>query len=195
MKRAMIAAAAALALPLAALAQDMPTPKMLKGMEKGEWKTEILEHSESRKGQKMPAMTMCVDNLMKQAREQQAKSESKCTHKILKDASDEAVMEIKCPQRTVTTTMKRESPKSVLTEIKSAGDKPMTMKMRYTHLGPCRPGQAGVGYDKNSEQCQKIQASAAKMDPAKSCAGSGDKRAECESRMRQQIAQMKAMCN
>ena len=184
------------ALPLAAFAQDMPVPRLLKGMEKGSWRTEVLEHSEA-KGQKLPAMTMCTDNLMKQAREAQAKgkSEQKCKQRLLKDEADEAVMEITCPENTVVTTMKRESAKSMLADIKATGKHPMTMKMRYTYQGACREGQAAMGMDKDSEQCKKVRESVAKMDPAKQCANAGANREQCESMMRQQIAQAKAMCN
>jgi hypothetical protein len=70
----------------------------------------------------------------------------------------------------------------------------MNMKMRYTYVGACREGQAAIGLDKDSEQCKKIRASAAKMDPAKDCAGAGAQRAQCEQTMRQHAAQMKAMC-
>jgi hypothetical protein len=191
-----IIVAAVCALALAALAQDMQMPRMFKGMEKGQWKVETLEHSQA-KGQKLPTMTMCTEQLMKQAKEHQgaAKSEQKCKHRMVKDGADEAVMEIACPERTVTTTMKRESSKSVLADIKSTGKDPMNMKMRYTYVGACREGQAAISYDKNSEQCKKIQASVAKMDPARDCASAGAQRAQCEQMMRQQIAQAKAMCN
>lgn len=171
-------------------------PRMLKGMGKGQWRMEILEHSEAKPGQKMPAMTMCTDNLMKEARERQAaKGDRQCKQRLLKDSSDEAVMQITCPKRTVTTTMKREGANSVLADVTSTGDQQMHMKMRYTHLGACRAGQATMTLDKNSEQCQKIQAAVANMDPAKQCAGAGENRAQCEQMMRQRIAQMKGMCS
>lgn len=195
MKSVAIVVAAACALPLAAAAQVSAMPRMFQGMEKGQWKVDILEHSQA-KGQTMPSMTMCTESLMKQAKERPAaKGEQKCKQRMVKDGADEAVMEIACPERTVTTTMKRENSKSVLADIKSTGKDPMNMKMRYTYVGACREGQAAFGLDKNSEQCRKIQASVAKMDPAKDCAGSGAQRAQCEQMMRQQIAQAKAMCN
>ena len=195
--RIIIAAVCALPFAVAVAAEDFPMPRMLKGMDKGQWKVDILEHSEAKPGQKMPAMTMCTDNLMKQAKEHQAaaKSKDKCTQRLLKDGADEAVMETACSKSTVVTTMKRESAKSVLADIKSTGEHPMNMKMRYTHLGPCREGQAAMSFDKNSEQCKKIQASMANMDPTQRCAGAGANREQCEKMMRQQIAQAKAMCN
>jgi len=142
--------AAVCALPFAAAdADDFPTPRMLKGMEKGQWKVETLEHSAVKPGQKLPAMTMCIDNLMKQAKEHQAaKGERQCKPRLVMDGSDEAVMEMACPQRTVITTKKRESSKAVLADMQASGDHPAHIKMRYTHLGPCRKGQAAFSRDK-----------------------------------------------
>ena len=197
MKSATIVAAALCALPLAAAAQVTGMPRLFQGMEKGQWKVDILEHSQA-KGRQMPSMTMCTETLMKQAKEHPPAAnggERQCKQRMVKDGADEAVMEIACPERTVTTTMKRESSKSVLADIKSTGKDPMNMKMRYTYVGACREGQGAIGLDKNSEQCKKIQASVAKMDPAKDCASSGAQRAQCEQAMRQQIAQARAMCN
>ncbi len=196
MKSVAIIVAAVLVSPYAVAADDFPVPRMLKGMEKGQWRSEILEHSEAKPGQTLPAMTICTENLMKQAKDQKpaAKGERECKQRLVKDGSDEAVMETTCAKSTVVTTMKRESAKSVLADIKSTGEHPMKMKMRYTHLGPCREGQAAMSFDKDSEQCKKIRASVAQMDPAKSCAGSGAQREQCEKMMRQQLAQAKAMC-
>ena len=69
------------------------------------------------------------------------------------------------------------------------------MKMRYTSIGACSEGQPAFGYDKNSEQCKKMQSAMAQMDPAKNCANAGANRAQCEQQMRQQISQMKSMCS
>jgi hypothetical protein len=193
--RIIIAAVCAL-LPfaVAVAAADMPMPRMLKGMQKGQWRVDMLENSMAKPGQQMPAMTICTDNLMKHSAEKSAKSE--CKQRLVKDSADEAVMEMTCPDHTVTATMKRESAKAVLIDVKSAGKGgPHNMKMRYTSLGACREGQATMSYDKNSEQCKKMQSAAAKMDPAKDCAGAGAQRAQCEQMIRQHIAQMKAMCN
>jgi hypothetical protein len=72
---------------------------------------------------------------------------------------------------------------------------PTEMKMRYTHLGPCREGQGAVSFDKNSEQCKKMKERAAKMDPVKQCARQKSDREACEQRMRDLAAQMSAMCS
>jgi hypothetical protein len=158
---------------------------------------DMLENSMAKPGQQLPARIFCTDNLMKQAKEHRAagKGGSECKQRVLKDGSDEAVLQTTCSDSTVVTTMKRESAKSVLADIKRTGEQPMKMKMRYTHLGPCREGQATMSYDKNSEQCKKTQSAAAKMDPAKDCADTGAQRAQCEQTIRQQIAQAKATCN
>ena len=194
-KLTVIMFAAACALPVAALAEDAPMPRMLKGMAKGAWRVDMLESSEAKSGQKMPAMTICTDNLMKHSAQKPA-ARSECKPRLLKDGADEAVMEMTCPDRTVTTTMKRESAKSVLMDVKSTGKGgPHNMKMRYTSIGACREGQPAFGYDKNSEQCKKMQSAMAQMDPAKNCANAGANRAQCEQQMRQQISQMKSMCS
>ena len=196
MRNVAIAAIVACALPLAAAAEDVVMPRMLKGMEKGQWRMEFLENSQLKPGQKPPVMTMCTDNLMNAAKDRQAKGKGdrQCTQRLLKDGADEAVMETVCPKRTYTTTLKREGAGSVLAEMKATGEHPMHMKMRYTHVGACRQGQPTMSFDKDSEQCQKIRAATAKMDPAKSCANAGANRDQCEQTMRQRVAQMKAMC-
>jgi hypothetical protein len=160
----------ALALPVAVIAQEPQMPRMFKGMGKGQWRMEMLENSEMKKKGSMPAMTICTDNLAKHSADKSApKAESKCKHRLLKDTADEAVTQISCPDRTVTTTMKRESAKSVLMDIKSEGKGgPRTAKMRYISMGACREGQATMTLDKDSEQCKKMRASMAKMDPATS---------------------------
>jgi len=176
--RKMIVIVAACALPLATAAQDMPVPRMLKGMAqgKGQYRVEMLENSQAKKGQSIPAMTICTDNLAKHSADK-SRTRSECKHRLLKDTADEAVTEISCPERTVTTTMRRESAKSVLMDMKSTGKGgPHSMKMRYTSLGACREGQAAMSYDKDSPLCKQMQASAAKMDPAT-------------------LARMKAMCS
>lgn len=196
MKSTAIVVAAAFVLPLAAAADEIQMPRMLKGMEKGSWRTEVLERSDARPGQKFPVMTICTDNMMQHVQENAAKdrAKSKCTHKILKDTSSEAVMEMTCPERTVTTHMTRESSSAMLMEIDSTRDKkPTHMKMRYTHVGPCKAGQPTMMLDKDSEQCQKIRQSVAKMDPATRCAKSSD-REQCEKMMREQIARANATC-
>src|SRR5690349_20834336 len=71
MKSVAIAVAAACALPLAAAAQMSAMPRIFQGMEKGQWKVDVLEHSQA-KGQRMPSMTMCTESLMKQAKEHPA---------------------------------------------------------------------------------------------------------------------------
>jgi hypothetical protein len=182
-----------------AFAQDTPVPKMFKGMQgqKGQWQMEMLEGGG--RAAKGMTMTLCTDNLMRNPAAKDGKgapkAESKCKHRLLKDTADEAVMESTCPERKSTVTMKRESAKSMLMTMDSAGERgEQHMKMRYTHLGPCREGQGSVTLDKNSEQCQKMREQAAKMDPAKQCARQKDNREQCEQRMRDAAAQMQGMC-
>jgi hypothetical protein len=180
-----------------AFAQDMPVPKMFRGLQgqKGQYQVEFLEGGRAMKDGKAPAMTVCTDNLMNSSSSDKPRAESGCKHRLLKDTADEAVMETTCPERKSTVTMKREGSKSMLMTIESTGARgPQTMKMRYTHVGPCREGQGTVTLDRNSEQCQKVKAQAAKMDPAKQCARVKSDREACEQRVRDAAAQLSAMC-
>ncbi len=198
MKTSTLAASAALIFATSTFAQDVPVPKMFRGMEKqkGQYQVEMLEGGPRGAAGKMQ-MTVCTDNLMKPPAGKGApQAESGCKHRLLKDTADEAVMESTCPERKSTVTMKREGGKSVLMEIASTGKSgPQNMKMRYTHLGPCREGQGAVSMDKDSEQCRQVKQQAAMMDPAKQCAGAGANREQCEKQMRDAVAQMSSMCN
>ena len=182
-----------------AFAQEVPVPKMFKEMQgqKGRYQVEILEGAG--RASKGTRITLCTDNLMKDSGAGGKGASSRgqaCRHRLLKDDVDEAVMESACKERTTTVTMKRESAKSVHMAISSSGPRgPQEMKMRYTHLGPCREGQGAMSFDKDSEQCRKIRSRAAKMDPVKQCAGAKSDRDTCEQRVREMAAQMSAMCN
>ena len=199
MRDVKILLAAALALPLSALAQGTPVPKIFKGLQgqKGQYQVEFLEGMSRAGGKTPPAMTICTDNLMDPSKgAQKPKAESNCTHKLLKDTNDEAVMETTCPDRTVSTTLKRENAKTLVMTVASKGAKsePRTMKMRYTHLGACREGQGTVTLDPNSEQCRKIKQQSAAMDPAKQCARQKGDREACEQRIRDAVKQLSSMC-
>ncbi len=194
-------ALAALAFAAPALAEDPPMPRMFKGMQsqqKGQYRIEVLESDSG----KTPQMTICTDNLMRQAQAERGKSKGtsrssdpSCKHRLLKDTADEATLETVCKDRTTTVNMKREGAKSMLMTVASTGKNgPHNIKMRYTHLGACREGQSTVTLDANSDECRKIRAQAAKMDPAKQCASAKSDRAQCEQRMRDAVAQMTAMC-
>jgi len=185
-----------LILATTAFAQDVPVPKIFRGVEgqKGQYKVEFLEGARAGKGS---TMTVCSDNLLKDSAAAKGKprAESGCKHRLLKDTADEAVMESVCKERTSTVTLKREG-KSMLMTVESTGPRgPQTMKMRYTHLGPCREGQGAVSLDKESEQCRKIREQAAKMDPVKECARAKSEREACEKRMRDAQAQLAGMCS
>ena len=115
--------AVALALPLSVLAQDTPVPKIFKGMQgqKGQYQVEFLE-----------GMSRAGDLMDQSKGAQKPKTESKCTHKVLKDTSDEAVMETTCPDRSVSTTIKRESAKAIVMTVasKDAKSEPCEQRIR-----------------------------------------------------------------
>jgi hypothetical protein len=193
-----IAAATLLAVfALGAAAQDkMPVPKVLQGIGagKGQWKVDILEGPQMAAGRAMPSMTVCTDNLASQAGPKQAKPDTSCKQRLVKDTASEAVMEATCKERKTTVTMTREGPQSVLMAMETTGDKaPQKMKMRYTRTGACTPGQGAVTFDKDSAQCQAMRQQA-KIDPEATCARQSGDRAQCVERMRQMKAQMSSMC-
>jgi len=176
----------------AAYADTPPVPKVFKGMQgqKGQYEVEVLEPAG-----KSPKMTLCTDNVVKSSGEGKRDNAS-CKYRLLKDTADEAVIETTCDGRTSTTTVKRESAKSMLISMETVGAKgARTMKMRYTHLGACREGQGAITLDKNSEQCQKLREQAAKMDPEKQCARQKANREECERRTREGRDRLLAMCS
>ena len=178
-------------------AQDMPVPKIFRGLQgqKGQYKVELLEGARAGK-EKPPVMTVCTDNLMKNAPSaDKARTESGCKQRLLKDTADEAVVESVCKERTSTVTIKRDG-KTMLMDIQSTGPRgPDHTKIRYTHLGACRDGQGAVSLDANSEQCKKMREQAAQMDPAKQCARQQQNREACEKMVRDAAAQISAMCS
>lgn len=121
-----------------ALGQDMPVPKMFQGMDgqKGRWQMEILESSARGKGL---SMTMCTGNPIEEAAKARSRRGPDCKHRLLKDTADEAVLESECKERKSTVQIKRDG-NSMLASIDSTGSPrgPQSMKMRFTHLGPCR---------------------------------------------------------
>lgn len=139
--KATAAACAALLLATSAHAQEMPVPKMLEGMqgEKARWRMQILEGG-GRSAAKGMSMTLCTDSLMDSASRRDKGNAESCTHKLVKDTADEAVLESECQERKTTVTMTREGADSVLMAIERTGPKgPQAMKVRAKHLGACRP--------------------------------------------------------
>jgi hypothetical protein len=172
-----IAAVCALGFAAAVAADEAMMPKMFKGMQKGQWKAEMTEASANTSGKPMPTMVICTDNLLEQQKSME-KAESSCKRRFVKDTSSEAVIESVCPERTSTVTIKKLNANNVDVTIDSTGKRgPRHMKIHYTHLGACKPGQSTVVFDKDSEQCRKIRAAAAKAKD------------------KEQAAKMMAMCN
>lgn len=140
-RRAILAAVTLNLLPLAH-AQDMPLPKLLQAMpggEKGRWKMEVLEGTGRGASRAGMSMTVCTENVMALAqRRDKDTGAARCTHKLVKDTADEAVMESECKERKRTLTMKRESETSLLLTLQSNGPRGAeSMKMRSTRRGSC----------------------------------------------------------
>ena len=123
-------------------AQDMPLPKLLKGIpggEKGRWKMEVLEGTGRGASRAGMSMTICTENVMELAqRRDKDTGAARCTHKLVKDTADEAVVESACKERKRTLTVKRESETSLLLTLESNGPRGAeSMKMRSTRRGSC----------------------------------------------------------
>ncbi len=138
--KTIVAACAALALGFPVLAQNMPEPKILRGLEgqKGQWRMEILERSGRGGPRKGSSISVCTD-LVKEGREKLRPKEG-CKHSVLKDTADEAVVESECTDRKSTVTLKRESDSLLMSLERSGARGAESMTMRYTLLGPCREG-------------------------------------------------------
>jgi hypothetical protein len=143
-KSVAVVAAVTLSLLPAAYAQDMPLPKLLKGIpggEKGRWKMEVLEGTGRGASRAGMSITVCTENVMELAqRRDKDTGAARCTHKLVKDTADEAVVESACKERKRTLTMKRESETSMLLTLESNGPRGAeSMKMRSTRRGSCPP--------------------------------------------------------
>jgi hypothetical protein len=192
-------AALVLAAATPALAEEPPVPLLFRGFgtDKGQWRMEILE-AEGR-GRSMRggmSMTLCTDNLYREARERsQRRGGSECRHRLLKDTPAEMLMESECPERTSRVLMKRENAKSLLMEGEVKDRRgTSTMKMRYTYEGACTQDSGMMRFEKDGEACRQMRGQLAQLDPAKSCANAGAQRAGCEARLRAAAEQMAAMC-
>lgn len=187
--------AVAFAYPLAAAAQDTPLPSVMKAMGRGDWRMEILADSREKPGTDRPPMLFCTDNVLKARHHHAALGDPKCNQRLLKDQPEEAVVTMTCPDWQVTTTMRREGKTALLADVESVGKHPMTMKVRYTRLGACRPGQqAGMRFEPDSEYCKQKRESVAGLDPKRMCAGQGANQAQCEEGMNRNIAMAMANC-
>src|SRR5688500_14525740 len=122
---AAILAAVTLSLPAPAYAQDMPLPKLLKGIpggEKGRWKMEVLEGTGRGASRAGMSMTVCTENVMELAqRRDKDTGAASCRHKLVKDTMDEEVVESECSERKRTLTMNRERETSSLHNIECNG--------------------------------------------------------------------------
>ncbi|MDH4095631.1 MAG: hypothetical protein OEV81_12715 [Betaproteobacteria bacterium] len=181
-----------------ALAEEPPVPQLFRGIgaQQGQWRMEILEaEGRGRSVRGGMAITLCTDNLYREARERAARrGRADCTFRVLKDAPEEALVETECPDGTSRISMKREGAKSLLMQAEVNGSRgASTMKARYTYEGACTAQGTTMRFDKDSDACRQLRSQLAQMDPDKSCARAAQ-RDECEARMRAAAEQMAAMC-
>ena len=194
------AVCAALLLALAARAAEPPVPRAFRDLpaERGQYRMEVLEGH--RDGVPMasnrPLMFVCTDNLLRGAHlggGQEARGQ--CRFDVAKDTDDEAVVGIDCPQLKGRLVATRVDAKTIVmqSDVSSARGHSL-MKLRYTHLGACRPGQAEVTFDPKSQACDEIRTIAASIDPQAACAQRAEPRAECEARAVAAREKLAAMC-
>ncbi len=195
-----VLAAALLVFAVPARATEPPLPQMFRGLssERGQWRMEILEvqgRGRSMRGG-MPALTVCTDNLLREARERaRSRDRADCRSRLLIDTPKQMRMETECPDGTSRILMQREDAKRLLMEAEVVdGRGTSTMKMRYTYEGACQGGGPAVRFDKDSQACRQMRAQLAQMDPEKSCADAGAQRPACEARLRAAAEHMAAMC-
>lgn len=187
-------ACALLAAPgMSVAAEHAPVPKVFGGapMQKGAWRIESLDRTTP------GGTTVCLDSVAKMGRDQESENQEAdtCEEQLLKDTPSEAVMETKCEDEAYTTTIRRESARAFLIEVRSHDPAdPYAMKARYSYEGECKPGAGAVTLDSDSAECRKMRANVAQMDPAKLCADAGPGRKQCEEQMRKAREQVESMC-
>lgn len=197
-------AALAMSMAGAALAADMPTPKVMSDAppSDGKWKMEMLEAPGASKADiaaaaGMGAMTVCTTAAKAMSRDPKTEK-SNCTSKLVEDTSTRAVMEMSCPDngmasRVTITRAAARSYEMSTQNLKKPDEKPMRMRMSY--IGACSAGEGVIGFEKDSPACKQMRAQLPEMEKARaSCAKGGANRASCEQMVDQQLAQIRSMC-
>lgn len=176
---------------------DLQVARGMPNMGKGQWTIQILDG-----GGGIPRTgSICLERLGQMvggamgAPKTREQNESRCTNRILENASGRGVVESACPEGTVRTTIMREGKQAFLMQAEGTSHgQPVSMKARYAYEGPCKAGDSPMSVGgMDSEQCQKMRAMAG-MDPAQACAGAGAHQKMCEDQLRQSLAQIKSMC-
>jgi hypothetical protein len=202
MRLAIAASAALLTLWLGAAAvaaDDLSAMEVARGMPnmgKGQWKIEILEGASGlpRSG------SICLESLAQMTQDHAARGQaageasSRCNNRIIENTAARGVVESKCPEGTVRTTIARDGQQAFLMHAEGTRHgQPVSMKARYAYEGPCQAGDTSVTVGKDSPECQKMRAMGG-MDPATACASAGPHRKTCEDQLRQSLAQIQAVC-
>jgi hypothetical protein len=193
-----------LALPVAAtfaLARPagMPMPKAMSGLPAGAgaWRIELLEGAPAAAGQAAGAMTVCQTAAEALgSKSQRIGNEERCTARLVEDTSAQAVIETRCPDGAMRTTLLRTGPNSftVGTRNLSRPSEP-EVKARMTYAGACSARDPVVQLDKSSPACRDAQTQLAQLDAARTqCASAGAQRAQCEQMLAQSRAMLEGMC-
>jgi hypothetical protein len=193
-----------LALPVAAtfaLARPtgMPMPKAMSGLPAGAgaWRIELLAGAPAAAGPAGGAMTVCQTAAEALgSKSQRIGNADRCTARLVEDADTQAVIETRCPDGAMRTTLVRTGPSSFTmgTRNLSRPGEP-EVKARMTYAGACTAKDPVVQLDKSSPACKDAQKQLAELDKARArCASAGAQRAQCEQMLAQSRAMLEGMC-
>lgn len=186
----------------AALSADPPTPKVMSDAPTtaGAWRMESPDMDKTAAAQMGGGMTICQSAAQAMGTRDAGKDKEapRCQFKMVEDSTNQAVMEVRCPDGNQRMTITRVAPRSYLMstqDLKEPAKKPLRMKMTY--VGACSAKDSAISMDKDSPACKQMRAQLGEMDKAKaSCAKTGDAkaRASCEQMIEQSRSQIVSMC-
>lgn len=177
----------------------MPMPKAMSGLpaSAGAWRIEMLEGAPAAMGKAGGAITMCQTAAEALgSKSQRVGGEERCTTRLVEDGATQAVIETRCPDGAIRTTLVRTGPNSYTMSAKnlSRPNEP-EMKARMTYTGACSAKDPVVQMDKSSPACKDAQKQLAQMDKARAqCASAGAQRAQCEQMLAQSRTMLEGMC-
>jgi hypothetical protein len=204
MKLRLLACGAVLgAVAAAALAQDIPVPKVMAGIpaDKGSWRMEALEMpgAKGEMARGMGPITICQTAAKAMSGDDTPGQANRCRQKLVEDTASRAVIETTCPPpqaSTMRSTITRTGPRVYeVATVTTEGGKAETMRARMTYAGACSEKDAVVSMPKNSPMCQQGAAQMASMNPEQACKGmAGAQRDQCVQQMTRARAQFDQMC-
>ncbi|HEX2586457.1 MAG TPA: DUF3617 family protein [Steroidobacteraceae bacterium] len=165
------------------------------GMQHGKWQIEMLEGSDPKMAGMLKQagnMSICIDIAKQLSKDYQRENQTNsCTHKVIKDSSDSAEVEVTCESGShIHSLITRENDKTYTADstISTRDQSDRHMKFRYTYQGECT-GDGLVQFDKNSPMCKMVREKSQGKDMTAMCARLQDKmREQCEQNMKNAMA-------